>query len=784
MRSKQFMDNVFGLDIGTRNVIGTVGYKNEDDEFIVVAQYIKEHETRAMLDGQIHDIGRVARTLNVVKTELEQQIGQPLTEVCIAAAGRVLKTITTHVEYDYAEESVVTGEDIHTLELLGIEKAQEALKENNDTKYKFYCVGYSVVKYYLNEELFISIEGHKANKIGCDIIVTFLPEDVVDGLYAAVGQIGLTVANMTLEPIAAINVAIPENYRMLNIALVDVGAGTSDISITRDGSIVAYGMIPYAGDELTEVIVQQYLVDFKTAESIKLSSTIDDEVTYKDIMSIEHTIPSSDVWEVVAPVVEKITTEVASKIKELNGGETVSACFVVGGGGKVHGFTEGLAKRLDIPEERVALRGEEVLGEVIFQQEEMAKDPLLVTPIGICLNYYEQKNNFIMVRFNGERLKLYDNNRLTIVDAALQAGFPNDQLFPKRGTPINFTVNGSSRIARGEAGEAAIVKMNGRPANINTPLEPNSEITIEPSTSGAPAVYTVGQLEEYNTSKLTFQINGRTVVCPKFVQVNGSLEPEDYEIQEGDVIETRNFYTVSQIAEFMDVVIDDDQEILVNNREATMDTLVYENFSIEWSIDEYGLARDQRSDYGGETVGSENKEYETQNVDDDFVADVSSLEESENTEGAPATDESGNQENISANGNNAETEAEGRVIFAKTPALEAEERARQEKDSSTSVAEEELQSVAEEAPQQAAEPEPQEEEAAPAGTSIFVHVNGEVVELMGKDEYIFVDIFDRITFDLQAGKGRAIATLLNGRDAQFSELLHDGDKIELYWKEN
>lgn len=784
MRSKQFMDNVFGLDIGTRNVIGTVGYKNEDDEFIVVAQYIKEHETRAMLDGQIHDIGRVARTLNVVKTELEQQIGQPLTEVCIAAAGRVLKTITTHVEYDYAEESVVTGEDIHTLELLGIEKAQEALKENNDTKYKFYCVGYSVVKYYLNEELFISIEGHKANKIGCDIIVTFLPEDVVDGLYAAVGQIGLTVANMTLEPIAAINVAIPENYRMLNIALVDVGAGTSDISITRDGSIVAYGMIPYAGDELTEVIVQQYLVDFKTAESIKLSSTIDDEVTYKDIMSIEHTIPSSDVWEVVAPVVEKITTEVASKIKELNGGETVSACFVVGGGGKVHGFTEGLAKRLDIPEERVALRGEEVLGEVIFQQEEMAKDPLLVTPIGICLNYYEQKNNFIMVRFNGERLKLYDNNRLTIVDAALQAGFPNDQLFPKRGTPINFTVNGSSRIARGEAGEAAIVKMNGRPANINTPLEPNSEITIEPSTSGAPAVYTVGQLEEYNTSKLTFQINGRTVVCPKFVQVNGSLEPEDYEIQEGDVIETRNFYTVSQIAEFMDVVIDDDQEILVNNREATMDTLVYENFSIEWSIDEYGLAREQRSDYGGETVGSGNKAYETQNFDDDFVADVSSLEESENTEGAPATDESGNQENISANGNNAETEAEGRVVFAKTPALEAEERARQEKDSSTSVAEEELQSVAEEAPQQAAEPEQQEEEAAPAGTSIFVHVNGEVVELMGKDEYIFVDIFDRITFDLQAGKGRAIATLLNGRDAQFSELLHDGDKIELYWKEN
>ena len=264
------MNNVFGLDIGTRNVVGTVGYRTEEEQFVVVAQYMKQHETRAMLDGQIHDIGRVARTIGVVKKELEEQTGAPLSEVCIAAAGRVLKTVTTHVEYEYAEESVVTGEDIHTLNLLGVEKAQE----------KFYCVGYSVVKYYLNDEVFISLEGHKANKIGEDIIVTFLPEDVVDGLYSAVGQAGLAVANMTLEPIAAINVAIPENFRMLNIALVDVGAGTSDISITKEGSIIAYGMIPHAGDELTEVIVQHYLVDFKTAEAMKLASTTEDEITY------------------------------------------------------------------------------------------------------------------------------------------------------------------------------------------------------------------------------------------------------------------------------------------------------------------------------------------------------------------------------------------------------------------------------------------------------------------------------------------------------------------------
>lgn len=737
------MNNVFGLDIGTRNVVGTVGYQTDDKEFVVTAQYVREHETRAMLDGQIHDIGRVAKTIKEVKDELEKQTGQPLEEVCIAAAGRVLKTVTTHVEYEYAQESVVTGEDVHTLELLGIEKAQEALKEVNDTSYKFYCVGYSTVKFFLNDEVFISLEGHKANKIGEDIIVTFLPEDVVDGLYAAVGQAGLSVANMTLEPIAAINVAIPENYRMLNIALVDVGAGTSDISITRDGSIIAYGMIPHAGDEMTEVIVQHFLVDFNMAESIKLQSTTSDTVTYKDIMSIEHTIPAQDVWDVAAPVVDNIAQEVSAKIRELNGDKTVSACFVVGGGGKIHGFTEKLAEDLDLPEERVALRGEEVLGDVTFEQEDIKKDPLLVTPIGICLNYYDQRNNFIMVRFNGERIKLYDNNRLTIVDAALQAGFPNDELFPKRGTPINFTVNGVARLVRGEAGEGAVVTMNGKPASINTPLEPNSEIVIEPSTAGEAAEYKISQLDEYNHSVITFIINGRKVSCPRFVQVNGRLEPEDYSIRENDVIETRNYYTVRQIAQFMDLVIDTDQMIFVNNEEADLDTLVYENFSVEWKTDEYDVARIDNNNYN-----------DTQESDSD---DASVLAE---------------QDANSTEPDNTVTRTSEQMMNQVLDELHDEFAKEAE---ASAVPENEL-------PKNDIQEEIHEEDS--SENTVTVIVNGEPVELSGKDTYIFVDIFTHISFDLQEGKGRAIATVINGRDAQFSEELHEGDKIELYWKEN
>lgn len=574
---------VFGLDIGTRSIVGTVGFC-EDDKFKVLAHCVREHETRAMLDGQIHDIGRVGKIIADVKSILEAQLEQPLMEVCIAAAGRVLKTMNVKIEYRFSEDTIIDNEHIHNLELLGVELAQKELREQKENKYKFYCVGYSVIKYYLNSEMFLNLEGHKAELIGAEMIATFLPEDVVDGLYAAVGSANLTVANLTLEPIAAINVAIPKAFRMLNIALVDVGAGTSDICVTKDGSIIAYGMIPQAGDELTEIIVQHFLVDFKTAEHIKVASTTDETIEYADIMMIQHIISATEVWDLLEPACEKLAFEIAEKIKELNGNKSVSATFVVGGGGKVHGFTGMLADKLDIARERVALRGEEVLQKVEFVDSAIQKDPLLVTPIGICLNYFDQKNNFIFTRFNGDRIKLYNNNKLTIVDAAMQAGFPNEKLFPRRGPSINYLLNGKAKAVRGLLGESAIVKLNGKVVSLNTPIDSHSEITIEPSTEGGAASFTIGKLDAYNQEDISFIVNGKLITCPKFAEVNGSLKPSTYQIQEGDRIEIRNYYTVEQLRQFMDISVDIEKELLVNNRSEGLSTLIYENFAIDWTV--------------------------------------------------------------------------------------------------------------------------------------------------------------------------------------------------------
>src|SRR5690606_19782651 len=117
----------------------------------------------------------------------------------------------------------------------------------------------------------------------------------------------------------------PKNLRLLNIALVDIGAGTSDIAISSKDTVSSYGMVPQAGDEVTEAIVQEYLVDFNTAENIKRQINLGKEITYIDVLGLENTIQADDVRKVIKPIVSKIAEGISTKIIELNGNKSPSA---------------------------------------------------------------------------------------------------------------------------------------------------------------------------------------------------------------------------------------------------------------------------------------------------------------------------------------------------------------------------------------------------------------------------------------------------------------------------
>ena len=147
-------------------------------------------------------------------------------------------------------------------DMLYAQAQSELDSDNTSENVTFYCVGHTVTKYALDDYPIKSLLGHKGKKVEVELIAAFLPSLVVESLYTVMDMNGLDVCSLTLEPIAAMNVIIPPEVRLINIALVDIGAGTTDIAISRSGSIVAYAMATIAGDEITEDIIQKYLVEF------------------------------------------------------------------------------------------------------------------------------------------------------------------------------------------------------------------------------------------------------------------------------------------------------------------------------------------------------------------------------------------------------------------------------------------------------------------------------------------------------------------------------------------
>jgi len=541
-------ETIFALDIGTRSVVGIVGYQ-DNNIFQILDVEIIYHPERTMYDGQIHNIEGVVQVAKEVKHRLEKKLGFPLHEVAIAAAGRALKTYRVQVERLIDEDTQIDRALSNNLEMEGLQLAQTMLeKDRTKQSTRYYCVGYTVVNYYLNDTIIGNLAGHKGSKIGADIIATFLPHVVVDSLYTVMDRVGLQVMSMTLEPIAAINVSIPQKARLLNLALVDIGAGTSDIALTKEGTIVAYAMASVAGDEITEELAKKYLLDFDAAEALKLNLKNSESQTFSDIVGIECQVKTEEILDAVAPAIENLAKQIAENILKYNE-KSPSAVFLVGGGSQIPRLTDYLAEKLSLPKERVVVRGTEIIQNVQFQDDKL-RGPESITPIGIAVTAVQSRQqNFLHVTVDGKKIQMFNSRQLSVSDALVLIGYNAKKLISSRGQALRFFVNGSPKIIPGEYGETGKVYVNSKPANLETKLNNEDEITIEQAIEGRVATAALKDL--LPPEKVVFFQN-RRIKIPVDVQLNEQETDPNTLIQENDRLTYRDLTTLGQLLEYLD----------------------------------------------------------------------------------------------------------------------------------------------------------------------------------------------------------------------------------------
>lgn len=683
-------DVIFSLDIGTRSVIGTVGIL-KDKKFNVIAERVMEHEERAMLDGQIHDVALVADVVNTIKDELENDLNIKLENVAIAAAGRFLRTIVVKekIEIDYTRE--IDRDVIRSLELTAVKSAQE--KINESVKGRLYCVGYSVKNYYLNGYIISNLLSHKGNDVSAEVIATFLPRSVIDSLYSVMEKAKLNVINLTLEPIAAMEAAIPQNLRLLNLALIDIGAGTSDIAISNRDTISAYGMVPEAGDEITEVIAQNYLVDFNTAEKIKRQCGQEKNINYVDVLGMENVISSDNVVKLITPAVKKITYKISSKVIELNGGKSPNAVFLVGGGAHTPKLKEFLAEKLNISINRIAIKGREAVVDCICPDNSLGS--IGVTVLGIALICIKRLgHSFIDVNINGKAVSLFDSRKYTVMDVMLHAGISSDALIARNGDNIRFMLNGIKRVAFGTLASNAKITVNGLQKSIDEEVNEGDVVEVEYAVNGKIAS---PKIKDYikKIYSISFFVNDIVENLEPVAYINKDKANLESNINEGDNVTIIFPETLGDYEKYLSLNDDHNKEFLyyLNGEELGKNYIVNEGDRI------YRVCKDEQEK--GERIKS---------IQKNSINEVH------------------------------------KIVKEKEDTLQQVDKIKED-----------------------------------SKKEITVTVNGKNIILKGKKEYIFVDIFNYVEFDLSVLKGK-LYLRLNGKNAGYYDKLSQSDVIEIGWE--
>jgi len=524
----------FALDIGTRSIVG-LAFRYNAPTLIIEDYAIFEHSSRGMIDGQVQDIEEVARYASRVKRELVKKVGCDFTRAAIAFAGRSLhsRVITASLEFPF--EQFIDQEIVAKVN-------QKAIHQGimHGLKLNMYCVGYVKVGYILNDTPVRKPIGHYAHRITTRVLVTFLPREIVNSKIEVLRRLNLEPDIITLEPIAAGEIVFVERIRHLNLLLLDIGAGTTDLAVTSGGTVVGYTSIPVAGDEITEEISEAYLLDFEVAEKTKRLLRFGEQVSFNSVFGKHWTVPSQEVLDRINPRIKKLATNIKQACTSIFP-HSISAVFCVGGGSFTLGLREAVSEAFALPLDRIIIPDTRDIPNLEDKTGKLY-GPHWVTPLGIARAVSTLTGfSLLNITVNKQNLQALGMGRkCTVLEALGLRGF-----FPflhrheaQPGKELTFLLNGQKRCIEPIAPMAAQLFVNNQEARLEDEVGEGAVIDYEPGQDGKDAVLTVDELleQEGGWIRITEEKSGQTWTWYFPVEINDSPVVSDCVINDGDLV--------------------------------------------------------------------------------------------------------------------------------------------------------------------------------------------------------------------------------------------------------
>lgn len=374
-----------GLDIGTTKIVAIIGKENEYGKIEVLG--IGRSKSLGVHRGVVNNITQTIKSIQQAVEQAEANSGLKIGSVVVGIAGQHIRSLQ-HSDYITRanSEEVINEDDLDKL---------------CNQVYKLVMLPGEEIIHVLPQEYKVDGQAEIKQPIGmyggrleANFHVVVGQVSSIKNIGRCIKSAGLDLGNITLEPLASSDAVLSQEEKEAGVALIDIGGGTTDLAIFKDGIIRHTAVIPFGGNVITEDIKEGCSIIEKQAEllKIKFGSAWPGENKDNEIVSIpglrgrepkEITLKnlSKIIHARVVEIVEQVYVEIKNYGHEEQKKKLIAGIVLTGGGSKLKHLKQ-LVEYITGMDTRIGYPNEHLAGD---SDEEIAS-PLYATAVGLLMN--------------------------------------------------------------------------------------------------------------------------------------------------------------------------------------------------------------------------------------------------------------------------------------------------------------------------------------------------------------------------------------------------------------
>jgi cell division protein FtsA len=379
-------DNIaVGLDIGTTKIVAMIGRKNEFGKLEILG--IGKSKSLGVHRGVVNNITQTIQSIQQAVQEAEANSDYKINDVVVGIAGQHIRSIqhSDYISRPNAEEVIGDADidqligQVHKLAMLPGEEIIHVLPQ------EFRIDGQAEIK---------EPVGMYGSRVESSFHVVVGQAASIRNVGRCIKSAGLDLSGITLEPLASADAVLSQEEKEAGVALIDIGGGTTDLAIFKDGIIRHTAVIPFGGNVITEDIKEGCSIIEKQAEllKVKFGSAWPGENKDNEIVSIPglrgrepKEISLKNLSKIIHARVVEIVEQVYAEIKEYghedNKRKLIAGIVLTGGGSQLKHIKQ-LVEYITGMDTRIGYPNEHLAGD----SDEEISSPLYATAVGLVMN--------------------------------------------------------------------------------------------------------------------------------------------------------------------------------------------------------------------------------------------------------------------------------------------------------------------------------------------------------------------------------------------------------------